>query len=92
MYNYIFYILGEEGNFLLRVFVEKKWGSSSQGGRRHAVNDAMDSGATGSGSRNIPIQIEKTYGAAAATDANSIVDGVQNIDIKPGKSKSGGFL
>ena len=79
---------GEEGNFLLRVFVEKKWGSS-QGGRRHAVNDAMDSGATGSGIRNIPIQIEKTYGA---TDSNSIVDGVQNIDIKPGKSKSGGFL
>jgi len=79
---------GEEGNFLLRVFVEKKWGSS-QGGRRHAVNDAMDSGATGSGIRNIPIQIEKTYGA---TDSNSIVDGIQNIDIKPGKSKSGGFF
>ena len=51
----------------------------------------MDSGgATGSGGRYIPIQIEKSYGAA--TDANSIVDGVQNIDIKPGKSKSGGFL
>ena len=49
----------------------------------------MDYGASGSGFRNIPIQIEKNYGA---TDSNSIVDGVQNIVIKPGKSKSGGFL
>ena len=79
---------GEEGNFLLRVFAEKNWGSSQEG-QRHAVNDAMDYGATGSGFRDIPIQIEKNYGA---TDSNSIVDGVQNIDIKPGKSKSGGFL
>ena len=34
---------GEEGHFLLRVFVEKHWGSS-EGGRGHTVNDAMDYG------------------------------------------------
>lgn len=33
---------GEEGDFLLRVFVERRWGSSEQG-RGHAVNDSMDS-------------------------------------------------
>lgn len=33
---------GEEGQFLLRVFVEKSWGSSDSA-RGHVVNDAMDS-------------------------------------------------
>ena len=37
---------GEEGHFLLRVFVEKHWGSS-ENARGHAVNDAMDSASSG---------------------------------------------
>ena len=37
------YKQGDEAEFLLRVFVEKNWGSS-ECGRGHAVNDAMDGG------------------------------------------------
>ncbi len=33
---------GEEGEFLLRVFVEKRWGSSEQG-KGQEVTDSMDS-------------------------------------------------
>ena len=33
---------GEESNFLLRVFVEKQWGSS-EGGHGHDVTEEMDS-------------------------------------------------
>ena len=42
---------GDEGQFLLRVFVEKMWGSS-ECGRRHAVSDTMD--AKDGGASKIP--------------------------------------
>ncbi len=35
---------GEEGDFMLRLFIEKRWGSSEHGGAQQ-VTDAMDGGA-----------------------------------------------
>lgn len=44
---------GEEGEFLLRIFVEKNWGTSDRGrgkvvDRHSAVGDATDGGGGGS--------------------------------------------
>ena len=52
---------GEEGQFLVRLFLEKYWGQSSQG-TRETVDGAVGGGWTGSGGAvgrnavNIPIQ------------------------------------
>ena len=75
---------GNEGNFLLRVFVEKHWGSS-EGGRIHSVNDAMDSGHS---------KLEGGSSGHSKPEGGSITDGFSNIDINvsPGKTKPSGFL
>jgi len=72
----------EEGPFLLRVFVEKSWGSS-ECGRGHAVNDAMDAGGHGG---------PKQGQFSDFTDgAKGLTDGIRNITIKQPDKKIGGF-
>ena len=69
---------------MLRVFVEKHWGSS-EGGRIHSVNDAMDSGHS---------KLEGGSSGHSKPEGGSITDGFSNIDINvsPGKTKPSGFL
>ena len=80
---------GEEGQFLLRIFVEKSWGSS-ECGRGHAVNDAMDAGGQKRG------QFDGTD--SGRSGAKGITDGIRNIGIGadggrniPIKLPGGGF-
>ena len=72
---------GEEGQFLVRVFVEKLWGSS-ECGRGHQVNDAMDAGTQ-----------KRSYfdDADGSGGAKGLADGIRNITIERPDKKIGGF-
>ena len=70
---------GEEGQFLLRVFVEKLWGTS-ECGRGHQVNDAMDAGSQ-----------KRSVFDDTDSGAKGLVDGIRNITIERPDKKIGGF-
>lgn len=61
---------GDEGDFLLRIFVEKQWGSS-ECGRGHAVNEAMDSGQNQA----------PRFDATDSSGPSGLIGGIRNITI-----------